>query len=141
MSHRFRRRRRGGFTLLEVMLVLAILVILGGTVGFYMAGMQKKSYEDAARTQIGNLERAVEAFRLDTGRIPSAQSGLSGLVAAPADLPNPKKWRGPYLSQSTVPKDPWDGDYVYTPTGTTYTIISAGEDGAQGTADDVKLHE
>ena len=62
-----RRRRRQGFTLMEVLLVLAILVILGSMVGFFIAGMQKGAYQDLARTQIGMFENQLDVYRLHIG--------------------------------------------------------------------------
>ena len=132
------RRRRGGFTLLEVLLVLAILVILGGMVGFYFAGIQSKAYSDVAKRQIETFEEMLEMYRLDTGRYPSTQTGLNGLVQPGADLPNPKKWKGPYAGEE-IPLDPWDNAYKYEQVSPTqFRIWSMGPDMIDGTADDVQ---
>ena len=77
------RQRRNAFTLLEVLLVLAILVILGGTVGVYFAQVQGSAYSDVAKQQIETFEGMLEMYRMDTGRYPSEQSGLEALRAAP----------------------------------------------------------
>ena len=132
-----RRRRRRGFTLMEVLLVLAILVILGSMVGFFIAGMQKTAYQDLARSQIGMFENQLDAYRLHVGTYPNANQGLQALRTPPADLQNPAKWRGPY-SQKEIPADPWGNPYQYELVGPEQVRIwSWGPDGADGTEDDV----
>lgn len=137
MPSRQRRRHRRGFTLMEVLLVLAILVILGSMVGFFIAGMQKGAYEDLARSQIGMFESQLDAYRLHVGTYPNSNQGLQALRTPPADLQNPAKWRGPY-SQKEIPADPWSNPYQYELAGAEqYRIWSWGADGADGTEDDV----
>ncbi|MCL4202893.1 MAG: type II secretion system major pseudopilin GspG [Pirellulaceae bacterium] len=132
-----RRRRRQGFTLMEVLLVLAILVILGSMVGFFIAGMQKGAYQDLARTQIGMFENQLDVYRLHIGSYPNSNQGLQSLRVPPADLQNPAKWRGPY-SQKEIPTDPWGNNYQYELLGPEqYRIWSMGPDGVSGTEDDV----
>jgi general secretion pathway protein G len=80
------RRRRRAFTLMEVLLVLAILVILGSMVGFFIAGMQRGAYEDLARTQIGMFANQLDVYRLHVGSYPNANQGLQALRLPPADL-------------------------------------------------------
>lgn len=131
------RRRRRGFTLMEVLLVLAILVILGSMVGFFIAGMQKGAYEDLARSQIGMFENQLDTYRLHVGSYPSSNQGLQALFQPPADLKNPNKWRGPYTKKQ-IPNDPWDNPYQYELVGPEQVRIwSWGADGANGTDDDV----
>ena len=129
------RRRRRGFTLMEVLLVLAILVILGSLVGVSIFQMQKNANIKAARTQIGLLEKAITAYQVDVGSYPS---GLDALLAAPADLRNQAKWSGPYLEKSQVPADPWGNPFAYElQSAESYRITSSGPDGQNGTADDI----
>lgn len=131
------RRRRRGFTLMEVLLVLAILVILGSMVGFYIIGIQKTGYEDIARTQINMLEQQLTVYRLHVGTYPNTNQGLQSLRMPPADLSNPNKWRGPY-AQKDIPMDPWGNPYQYELAGPEdYRIWSMGADGVSGTEDDV----
>ena len=92
---------------MEVLLVLAILVILGGMVGFYFTRIQGNAYRDAAKAQIQMLDQAIEMYKLEVGSYPTTSQGLNALTAAPPDLRNPNKWRGPYLEEQ-VPLDPWD---------------------------------
>jgi general secretion pathway protein G len=137
LNQRKRRSRRGGFTLMEVLLVLAILVILGSMVGFFIAGMQKGAYEDLARSQIGMFESQLDAFRLHVGSYPTTNQGLEALRTAPADLRNPAKWRGPYATKE-IPMDPWGNPYQYELVGPEQVRIwSWGADNADGTEDDV----
>ena len=133
------RRRRRGFTLMEVLLVLVILVALGSMVGVFIRGAQKKAAIDTARAQIGSLAQAVEAYQLDLKNYPTTQQGLAALNEAPGDLPNPEKWGpgGPYVKKK-IPLDPWDKPYQYELIDPdTYRIWSLGPDGQDGTDDDI----
>lgn len=134
-----RRARRRGFTLMEVLLVLAILVILGSIVTVSVIQMQKSAYKDAAKSQLHAFESAIEAYQLDVGQVPSEGAGFDALINVPADLPNQTKWRGPYFTKS-IPSDPWDQPYVYEwISADQYRIYSAGPDGAPQTDDDITL--
>lgn len=135
---RSRRRRRPGFTLIEVLLVLAILVILGSMVGVFIAGMQTGAYEDLAKNQINLFGQQLELYRLHVGSYPQSQQGLEALIAAPPELANPAKWRGPYIQKPQIPLDPWDHPYQYELLGAgQYRVWSWGADGVDGTDDDV----
>lgn len=137
LNRRKRRARRPGFTLMEVLLVLAILVILGSMVGFFIAGMQKGAYEDLARSQIGMFESQLDAFRLHVGSYPTSVQGLQALREPPADLRNPARWRGPYATKE-IPMDPWGNPYQYELVGPEqFRIWSVGADGVDGTEDDI----
>ena len=126
-----------GFTLMEVLLVLAILVILGSFVTVSAtSSLQQNANQDAARGQIGMLEEAIGHYTLNIGRPPS---DLTGLRIAPADLKNPAKWAGPYLGKD-LPKDPWGNDYHYEVTDQQegqFRIWSDGPDGQSGSDDDI----
>ena len=136
-KRRTRRGRRAGFTLMEVLLVLASLVILGSMVGVFIIGMQKSAYEDAARTQIGMFEDALQLYKLNVGSYPSPTHGLEALLVQPPDLNNPQKWRGPYLAER-IPPDPWGNAYQYDlPTQQRCRLWSWGADGIDNTEDDV----
>jgi general secretion pathway protein G len=134
-----RRARRRGFTLMEVLLVLAILVILGSIVTVSVIQMQRKAYQDAAKSQLHAFESAIEAYQLDVGQVPTEGSGFDALINVPPDLPNQNKWRGPYFTKS-IPLDPWDNEYVYEWLNPDqYRIYSAGPDRAPQTDDDITL--
>jgi general secretion pathway protein G len=132
-----RRKSRRGFTLMEVLLVLAILVILGSLVGVSIMRMQKNANVNAARSQVSFLEGVVKAYSIDIGTCPTTQQGLQALAAAPSDLKNPAKWQGPYLDKQ-IPLDPWGNDYQYEQTGPDqFRIWSMGPDSASGSEDDI----
>lgn len=131
-NHRQTRRRRG-FTLVEVLLVLAILVILGAMVGVGVIQMKKTADKRAAKAQIGMLKQAINLYRVDVGSYPDT---LDDLLQMPDGLRNPDKWGGPYL-EKTVPPDPWDNDYQYQPEGDDFRVWSYGPDGADGGNDDI----
>lgn len=134
------RRRRAGFTLMEVLLVLAILVILGSLVAMQFSGVMSDSDRRAARAQIGLFEPGLKMYFFHLKSYPSSAVGLEALRTAPGDLPNPSKWLGPYLERP-IPLDPWDRPYQYISPGArnpdSYDIWSLGPDGQDGTADDI----
>ncbi len=132
-AHR-RRRRRGGFTLIEMLLVLAILATLVAIVAPRLVGRSEQAKFTAAATQISAFEAAIDAFEVDNGRFPRA---LDELMSAPNDTPN---WRGPYLRKA-VTADPWGAPYVYEMPGRRnplgYDLYSVGPDGRAGGEDDI----
>ena len=134
-----RSRRRQGFTLMELLLVMAILVILASLAGFFLLQTQQTAYSQAAQTQIGLFEDLLDAYRLHVGSYPSTSQGLGALKDPPADLSNPKKWKGPYIEKD-IPVDPWDNEYRYEAKNKKeYRLWSMGPDGIDGTEDDVEL--
>lgn len=135
MNARNRRRRRG-FTLMEVLLVLAILVILGSLVTVSYVNIQRGANIRSAETQLNLLDEAIGLYQLDIGRIPAS---LDSLREPPADLANPAKYNGPYL-KTEVPMDPWNQAYLYEADMQSgqYTIKSLGPDGVEGNDDIVK---
>jgi len=141
MNRRIAARRRRGFTLIEVLLVLVILVLLASmSVPLYQSYQRQANFK-AAKSQIGLFETAIEGFQLNIGAYPTTEQGLNALLAPPADLPNPAKWEGPYLKGNEVPLDPWGTPYQYrfpgdrNPNG--YDLWSIGPDRTDGTEDDV----
>ncbi len=134
-----RLRRRRGFTLMEILLVLAILVILGALVGVSYSQIRKNAMIDTAKTQISNLETGVKTYQIEVGTFPSMDAGLDALFNPPADAPA-GKWRGPYLDATQLPLDPWNNPYNYELINSEqFEISSNGPDGQPGTDDDVRI--
>ena len=94
------RRRSAGFTLLELLVVIVIIGLLTAIVGPRYFAQLGKSEQATAKAQIDALSKALDAYRLDTGRYPSNEQGLQALVVKPGDEP---KWNGPYLQKKLPP--------------------------------------
>ena len=138
MKKRRQRSRKSGFTLMEVLLVLVILVILGSMVGVWIRGAQKTAFADSAQSQIMLFKQALESYQLDLAAYPQTEDGLQALIQPPSSLPNPKRWRRRYLDALQVPLDPWGNQYDYKLVNADeYVITSFGPDMQQGTADDI----
>jgi general secretion pathway protein G len=119
-----------GFTLLELLVVVAIIGLLVAYVGPRYVSQIGKSETAAARAQIESLAKALDTFRLDTGHYPTTAQGLMALREKPASEP---KWNGPYL-QKEVPPDPWGKPYLYRTPGTKgdFELASLGRDATPG---------
>ena len=123
-------RRLEGFTLLELLVVVAIIGLLAGYVAPRYFGQVGRSEVNAAKAQIDAIEKALDQYRLDTGTYPTNEMGLNALVQRP---PSEPKWNGPYLRKA-VPLDPWGKPYVYRMPGERgdFDLISFGKDGQPG---------
>ena len=124
-----------GFTLIELLVVMVILGLLAGIVGPRLFGRTDDARIEAARVQIENLSTALKMYKLDNGVFPTTDQGLQALVSQPQGGDAPRKWReGGYLEKSSVPKDPWDNDYIYLSPGVhgSFDIMSYGADRAPG---------
>ncbi len=135
---------RQGFTLIEVLVVMAILALMAGMVMPRVLGRQKSANLDAAKTQIDAFRGALDQYALDMNSYPSTEQGLAALAKEPdSEEDGPKgNWRGPYLGKNSVPKDPWGSKYEYEyPSerfeGKEPAIWSFGPDGIDDTEDDI----
>lgn len=131
------RVNRRGFTLMELVVVLIILGLLVGIVGPQIYKRIFQGQVLTAKMQIQEFGNAILSYKMDTGRFPASTEGLNALVENPdgSDL-----WAGPYLSKGKVPKDPWNREYVYAYPGNhgnEFDLFSKGDDGQEGTADDI----
>jgi len=131
-----RRRRVGrelGFTLVELLVVLAILGLLAAIATPQVIKYLGRAKVETAKIEINNLSVGLDLFLLDVGRYPTEQEGLRALVEQPSGLAT---WRGPYIKRAGVPVDPWGQPYVYRSPGQAgdYDLFMAGEEGAPGAA-------
>jgi general secretion pathway protein G len=109
-QRRARLDRQAGFTLVEVLVVLAIMGLIMSMIGPRVLNYLTESKYKTAQIQIESLSNAVELFFIDNGRYPLESEGLQALVQAPSNLPN---WGGPYVKGTTIPLDPWAKPYRY----------------------------
>jgi general secretion pathway protein G len=123
-------RRRPGFTLIEILVVIVVIAILATNI-FQHVGAAKDA---TAKSQIEMLSAALDAYRLDNGRYPTTEQGLNALWEKPTVDP-PANWRAPYL-RKPVPLDPWGRAYLYLSPGQVnpqgYDLLSYGADGKPG---------
>ena len=137
-KHNLLRTARSGFTLMEVLLVLAILGVIMSMVVPQLLGRQAHASVDATRLSIRGVEQALKLYMLDHGgNFPTANEGLRVLVEAPGQ--RDPRWRGPYLEQ--LPLDAWGMPLGYSFPGRhnkqKFDIVSSGPDRQPGTDDDL----
>lgn len=128
------RRRSSGFTLLEMIVVLAIIGLIMGLVAPRMFAQADKAKVQTAETQIKMLKGAIETMRLDIGRYPTTEEGLRILISRPAEEIAGKLWNGPYLEEA-LPSDPWGRPYLYSREASdsqAFSLYSFGADGQPG---------
>ena len=129
-------RKQGGFTLIEIMVVVVILGILAALVVPQVMNRPDQAKVTVAKGDIKAIGAALDMYKLDNYSYPSTQQGLDALVEKPGGNPQPKNWnRDGYLKR--VPKDPWGNEYQYLSPGTQgqYDLYSYGADGKQGGSD------
>ena len=114
-----------GFTLIEILVVMAIIGMLAVIVAPNIFNQQAGAQIDAALSQISSLEAALDTYRLDVGEYPDSLEGLRENISGRA------AWNGPYLRRD-IPLDPWGNEYVYDSNGREFMLSSYGPDGEQG---------
>jgi len=124
--HNRRLINSAGFTLIEILVVVIIIGFIASLIAPNIMGRFERSKEEFAKAQVDMLSSGVMSFKVDMNRYPA---NLGELIQS-----KEPKWRGPYLSKQTLPKDPWDRDYVYKAPGEhgAFDLYSLGPDGILG---------
>jgi len=136
---------QGGFTLIEIMVVMVILGLLVAVVAPNILGRGEEARVDVAKTQIRNVSNALDLYKLDNFNYPSTEQGLEALVNEPSGSPEAKNWnKDGYLPNAPV--DPWGNEYQYISPGSEgpYDLYSFGRDGKEGGSDDgadISVHD
>ena len=127
---------RKGFTLIEIIIAMTIVVILGAVVGVQYKNLPQKSRVNAAKMQLAAFKTALELYAADNGVLPTQRQGLAALVEPPTVAPVPEHFaEGGYLDAREVPADPWGRPYAYFCPGSDdlpYEIVCYGADGEEG---------
>lgn len=123
------RPAEAGFSLLELLVALAILGLVLAIAAPRVAGYLEGAKSRAAEIQLGQILTALDLYRLDNGDYPSGDQGLRALIDAPADA---KRWTGPYLGREDGLNDPWGAPYEYARDGDRARVLSKGADRAEG---------
>lgn len=133
LKARARRRRRQGLTLVEMIVVLAIIALVAVMIVPNVIGRPDQARVTVAKTDLKTIAAALRMYRLDNGDYPTTDQGLKALIQRPETEPVPANWNNEgYLPEA--PKDPWGRDYVYVSPGKTggFDLMSNGKDGEPG---------
>ena len=139
---KIKRYKRSGFTLVEILVVVVILGMLAALVVPNIIGSTDEAKRTATSVQIGQIEQALDIYRLHNGFYPTTEQGLEALVTKPSSNPQPKKYQeGGYMKK--IPMDPWGNPFIYRSPGEkgVIDIISCGPDGDEGTGNNITNHD
>jgi general secretion pathway protein G len=123
--------RQAGFTLMELLAVIVIIGVLAAVIGTKFIDHTESAKVNLAKTELGQLAQALDLFKVENGRYPSAGEGLGALIKNPGTT---ARWNGPYWRKKDL-LDPWHNEYKYTtpgPENTPYELKSLGSDGREG---------
>ena len=142
------RRTRGGFTLIEVMLVIGILLVLGTVSVVGLSRMQAAANKKTTKLLVDNTADAVDLFYTVMNKYPGNETGLTAMISVPDDEAEAMAWNeggGPFLADGKVPADPWRNELRYElqeitsdMMGRAFVVWSLGPDGQDGTDDDIR---
>jgi len=130
------KRRSGGFTLIEIMVVVVIMGVLAALVLPKVLDRVGQSKTAAAKVEISTIMQALKMYKLDNQRYPTTEQGLQALMAKPTAGPSANGWKAPYLEK--MPKDPWGNPYQFLSPGVKgeVDVFSYGADGQPGGSGD-----
>ena len=132
-------QRQGGFSLIEIMVVIVIMGLLLSVIGPTVWDAVSDAKTQTVKGHMAAFKTALQSYRLDNYNYPTTEQGLQALVTKPSSEPVPRKWRSEGYMEK-ISKDPWGNDYVYTRDGDghPFNIVSLGGDGVPGGEDDFK---
>ena len=134
-SRTFNSHRQSGFTLIEIMVVLAILAGLIAMVAPNIIGEAGAARVKTAKAEMANISQALDMYKLDNFTYPSTSQGIEALVSKPSGSPEPKNYKsGGYMKK--LPVDPWGNEYLYFAKSGKFEILSLGADGEEGGEED-----
>ena len=122
-----------GMTLIEIIIVVALLGTLMTYLVSNLVGVQDSAKEDQARLGMGVIAQSLQMYRVHNGSFPTTAQGLDALVTNPGSS---RRWRGPYIESEKL-MDPFGNDFGYEAEGRNYKIISGGADALVGSEDDI----
>lgn len=135
--HKNNVRNSKGMTLIEILIVIALLGTLMAILVTNLSDTSERAKEDQARIAMGTIAQSLQLYRVHNNKYPTTAQGLDALVSNPGDS---KRWRGPYIEKEKL-NDPWGSPFDYTSDGRKYEIVSAGSDSTMGTEKDIYYPE
>lgn len=141
MMKRSRATRRG-FTMVEVLLVIGLLVFLGTVSVVAYSRIKEGADKDSTKLLVNETADAIELYHVNMNKFPTTTEGLQALITKPTDERRAERWMGPYLRHRKIPVDPWGNEVKYerldeSDEGPPFRVFSYGPDGQEGTEDDI----